>query len=136
MINIQFQLNTDFLLRFKDSHGGFMRCLETDVKGLLSLYEASYLSFEWERDLQEAKLFATKHLLKLKCQENEAREDINHALELPSYRRMLRLQARWYIDAYSKRKDANMLMLELATLDYNMVQSELKKELQEVSKYT
>ncbi|KAL7603604.1 hypothetical protein Lser_V15G19530 [Lactuca serriola] len=130
-----YNVSQDFLLRFKDSHGGFMRCLETDVKGLLSLYEASYLSFEWERDLQEAKLFATKHLLKLKCQDNEAREDINHALELPSYRRMLRLQARWYIDAYSKRKDANMLLLELATLDYNMVQSEFKKELQEVSKW-
>ncbi|CAI9282417.1 unnamed protein product [Lactuca saligna] len=130
-----YNVSQDFLLRFKDSHGGFMRCLMTDVKGLLSLYEASYLSFEYESDLHEAKLFATKHLLKLKCQAFEAREDINHALELPLYRTMLRLQARWYIDAYSKRKDANMLLLELATSDYNMVQSEFKKELQEVSKW-
>nr|KAJ0209185.1 hypothetical protein LSAT_V11C400213090 [Lactuca sativa] len=109
-----YSVSQDFLLRFKDSHGGFMRCLETDVRGLLSLYEASYLSFECQRDLQEAKLYAREHLLKLK---------------------MLRLQARWYIDAYSKGKDANMLLLELATLDYNMVQSEFKKELQEVSKW-
>ncbi|XP_023733486.1 (E)-beta-ocimene synthase, chloroplastic [Lactuca sativa] len=130
-----YNVSQDFLLRFKDGHGGFMRSLETDVRGLLSLYEASYLSFEWERDLHEAKLFATKHLMKLKCQENEAREDINHALELPSYRRMLRLQARWYIGAYSKRKDANMHVLELATFDYNMVQLEFKKELQEVSRW-
>ncbi|XP_042757342.1 (E)-beta-ocimene synthase, chloroplastic isoform X2 [Lactuca sativa] len=130
-----YNVSQDFLLRFKDSHGGFMRCLETDVRGLLSLYEASYLSFECEKDLHEAKLFAREHLLKLKCQENEALEDINHALELPSYRRMLRLQARWYTDAYSKRKDANMLLLELATSDYNMVQSEFKKELQQVSKW-
>ncbi|KAL7606076.1 hypothetical protein Lser_V15G19528 [Lactuca serriola] len=130
-----YNVSQDFLLRFKDSHGGFMRCLETDVRGLLSLYEASYLSFECEKDLHEAKLFAREHLLKLKCQENEALEDINHALELPSYRRMLRLQARWYIDAYSKRKDANMLLLELATSDYNMVQLEFKKELQQVSKW-
>ncbi|CAI9282414.1 unnamed protein product [Lactuca saligna] len=98
-----YNVSQDFLLRFKDSHGGFMRCLETDVRGLLSLYEASYLSFQCEKDLHEAK--------------------------------MLRLQARWYIDAYSKRKDANMLLLELATSDYNMVQSEFKKELQEVSKW-
>ncbi|KAI3723529.1 hypothetical protein L2E82_35167 [Cichorium intybus] len=129
------KVSQDFLGRFKDSHGGFMPCLRTDVKGLLSLYEASHLSFEHERDLHEAKIFATKHLLKLKSQENEALEDINHALELPLHRRMLRLQARWYIDTYNKRRDVNLFLLELATLDYNMVQSESKKELQELSKW-
>ncbi|KAI3518451.1 hypothetical protein L1887_07217 [Cichorium endivia] len=130
-----YNVSQDFLGRFKDSHGGFMTCLRTDAKGLLSLYEASHLSFEHERDLHEAKIFATKHLLKLRSQENEALEDINHALELPLHRRMLRLQARWYIDTYSKRRDVNLFLLELATLDYNMVQSESKKELQELSKW-
>ncbi|KAI3499949.1 hypothetical protein L1887_35763 [Cichorium endivia] len=130
-----YNVSQGFLGRFKDSHGGFMSCLEADVKGLLSLYEASHLSFEHERDLHEANLFAAEHLLKLKSQENEALEDINHALELPLHRRMLRLQARWYIDAYSKRRDANLFLLELATLDYNMVQSQFKKELQELSKW-
>ena len=127
-------LNTDFLKRFKEKHGGFMRCLQTDIKGLLSLYEASYLAFEGEVDLHEAKLFAIEHLLKLKGQENEVLEHVSHALELPLYRRMLRLQARWYIDAYGKQKDANPLLLELATLDFNMVQSVLKRDLQNVSK--
>ncbi|KAI3499948.1 hypothetical protein L1887_35762 [Cichorium endivia] len=130
-----YNVSQDFLGRFKDSHGGFMPCLQTDVKGLLSLYEASHLSFAQERDLHEAKIFATEHLLKLKSQENEALEDINHALELPLHRRMLRLQAWWYIDIYSERRDANIFLLELATLDYNMVQSEFKRELQELSKW-
>ncbi|KAJ9549366.1 hypothetical protein OSB04_021909 [Centaurea solstitialis] len=131
----QLQLNTDFLKRFKHNRGGFMECLQTDVKALLSVYEATYLAFEEESYLQEAKLFATKHLLKLKGQDNEVIEHVSHALELPLYRGMPRLQARWYIDAYGKQKDVNPHLLELAMLDFNMVQSTLRGDLQNVSKW-
>ena len=113
-----------------------MGVLKTDLKGLINLYEASYLAFEGERDLHEAKLFATEYLPNFKGRESGAHELINHALELPLYRRMLRLEARWYIDAYGKRRDTNIHMLELAALDFNMVQSQLKTELQELSKYS
>ncbi|PWA40196.1 (E)-beta-ocimene synthase, chloroplastic [Artemisia annua] len=126
----------DFHRKFKESHGGLTGGLHTDVKGLLSIYEASYLALEGELDLHEAKLFATKNLLKLNGHENEAMKDhVNHALDTPLYRRMLRLEARWYIDAYGKRIDANKLLLELAILDFNMVQSTHKRDLQEVSKW-
>ncbi|KAJ0534361.1 putative (E)-beta-ocimene synthase [Helianthus annuus] len=130
-------LNTDFIRRFKDNHGGFIGCLETDVEGLLSLYEASHLAFMEESDLHEAKLFATKHLLKLKGRVNDAQtlKQINHALEAPLYHRMLRLQARCYIDAYNKRHDANLFLLELATLDFNMIQAIFRTELKELSKW-
>lgn len=124
----------DFLRRFKDNNGGFIECLQTDVKGLISLYEAAHLAFMEESDLHEAKLLAMEHLLKLKSQENQAPEHINHTLEIPLYQRMLRLQARGYIDACHKRQDANPLLLELATLDYNMIQATFKVELKEVSK--
>ncbi|GJW85689.1 (E)-beta-ocimene synthase, chloroplastic-like protein [Tanacetum coccineum] len=134
-MSLQPKVLVNFVRRFKDSSGDFMGFLKTDLKGLINLYEASYLAFKGERDLHEAKLFATEYLPNFKSQEYGAHELINHALELPLYRRMLRLEARWYIDAYSKRKDANILILELATLDFNMVQSELKTELQELSKW-
>ncbi|KAF5790904.1 putative (E)-beta-ocimene synthase [Helianthus annuus] len=130
-----YNVSQDFLWRFKDSQGGFMECLQTDVKGLLSLYEASHLAFMEESDLQDAELFAAKHLLKLKGQENEALEHINHTLEFPLYHRMLRLQARCYIDACNKRQDANLLLLELATLDFNSIQAANKTELKEVSNW-
>ncbi|GJY99893.1 (E)-beta-ocimene synthase, chloroplastic [Tanacetum coccineum] len=45
---------------------------------------------------------------------------------------MLRLHTRWYIDTYIKQKDTNGLILNLATLDFNMVKSLLKQELHEV----
>ncbi|KAI3784572.1 hypothetical protein L1987_43673 [Smallanthus sonchifolius] len=124
-------------VRFKDSQGGFIGCLKTDVKGLLSLYEASHLAFMEERDLHEAKLFAREHLLKLKGLQNDPQvlEHINQALEVPLCHRMPRLQARYYIDAYNKRQDANLLLQELATLDFNMTQAAFKTELKEVSKW-
>ncbi|KAK1432623.1 hypothetical protein QVD17_09521 [Tagetes erecta] len=132
-----YNVSQDFLKRFKDSHGGFIGSIQTDVKGLLSLYEASHLAFTEESDLHEAKLFATEHLMKLKGQEIDAQlvEQINQALEIPLYHRMLRLQARFSIDAYKKQQDANPLLLELATLDFNMVQSTLKSELKELLKW-
>nr|GEZ16902.1 (E)-beta-ocimene synthase, chloroplastic-like [Tanacetum cinerariifolium] len=116
-----YNVSEDFLTKFKASHGGFMECLQTDIKGLLKRY------------LHEAKLFATEHLLKLKGQENIAPKQVYHALELPLFRRIIRGQARGYIDAYAEQKDANLLLLKLAKLDFNMVQSAHKKELQEVS---
>ncbi|KAK9057659.1 hypothetical protein SSX86_022495 [Deinandra increscens subsp. villosa] len=130
-----YNVSQDFLKRFRDNHGGFSRRLEIDVKGLVSLYEASHIAFMEETDLNEAKLFAKKHLLKLKHQDNNAQliEHINHTLEVPLYHRMLRLQARSYIDAYKKRQDANILLVELATLDFNMIQAVFRTELKEVS---
>lgn len=111
--------------------------LHTDIKALLSIYEASHLALEGELDLHEAKLFATENLLKLNGPENKVMKDhVNHALDIPLYLRMLRLEARWYIDAYDKQIDANKLLLELAILDFNMVQSIHRRDLQEVSKYT
>ncbi|KAI3725874.1 hypothetical protein L1987_65670 [Smallanthus sonchifolius] len=88
-----------------------------------------------ESDLHEGKLYATKHLLKLKGLENDPQvlEHINQALEVPLYHRMPRLQARCYIDAYNKQQDANLLLQELATLDFNMTQAAFKTELKEVS---
>ncbi|PWA79156.1 (E)-beta-ocimene synthase protein [Artemisia annua] len=91
-----YNVSQDFVRRFKDSKGDFMGFLKTDLKGLINLYEASYLAFEGERDLHEAKLFATEYLTNFKDRECGAHELINHALELPLYRRMLRLEARWW----------------------------------------
>ncbi|PWA76834.1 (E)-beta-ocimene synthase, chloroplastic [Artemisia annua] len=59
------------------------------------------------------------------------KDHVNHALDIPLYRRMLRIEARWYIDAYGKQIDANKKLLDLAILDFKMVQSIHRRDLQE-----
>ncbi|KAE9456159.1 hypothetical protein C3L33_11939, partial [Rhododendron williamsianum] len=88
--------------------------------------------YEGEKLMEEAKVFTTKHL-KGKIVNEDLEEQINHALEMPLQHRMLRLEARWCIEAYGKRKDANYLLLEMAKLEFNMVQSMLQGELKDMS---
>ncbi|KAG5551788.1 hypothetical protein RHGRI_010017 [Rhododendron griersonianum] len=119
---------------YEDENGNFMESLSKDTKGLLSLYEASYFSFDGEKLMEEAKVFTTKHL-KGKIANEDLVEQINHALEMPLQHRMLRLEARWYIEAYGKSKDVNYLLLEMAKLEFNMVQSMLQGELKDMSRW-
>ncbi|MBA0660537.1 hypothetical protein Goklo_012545, partial [Gossypium klotzschianum] len=76
--------------------------------------------------LENARELAAK-LLKQYLKENNddqyLRMLVDHAFELPLHWRMPRLEARWFIDVYEKNKDKNPIILELAILDYNIVQS-------------
>ncbi|KAC3748924.1 hypothetical protein FH972_027205 [Carpinus fangiana] len=47
---------------------------------------------------------------------------------------MLRLEARWFIDVYRSGEDMNPILLELAELDFNMVQAAHQEDLKEVSR--
>lgn len=114
-----------------DHKEDYLKNYDTDVKGVLNLYEATYLSFEGENILDEARTF-TKTLLN---QLHTKTPVVTHALELPLHHRMVKLEARWFIETYSKRRDYNPLLLELAKLDFNMVQSLLQTELKDVSRY-
>ncbi|XP_028553578.1 alpha-terpineol synthase, chloroplastic-like [Dendrobium catenatum] len=110
-----------------------------DVKGMLSLYEASYLAVQGEDDLDDAVEFTTKHLsnyLKEPLLINPLLvEEISHALELPLHWRMSRLHTMWFIDAYERQENMNPYLLEFAKLDFNIVQTIYKKELKEISRW-
>ncbi|THU71986.1 hypothetical protein C4D60_Mb04t07340 [Musa balbisiana] len=68
--------------------------------------------------------------------EPHLREHVAHALELPLNWRMPRLQTRSFIEACQQRKaNTNPVLLELAKLDFNRVQSIHQRELREVSRY-
>lgn len=116
--------------------GGFKACLSEDIQGILCLYEASYLSIEGESILEEARDFTKKHLegcLRQNIDENLAIL-VSHALELPLHWRMLRLEARWFIDAFERTQDMNPILLEFAKLDYNMVQAKHQEDLKYASR--
>jgi len=109
----------------------------SDVKGMLSLYEASFLGYEGEQILDEGRAFSSFHLrgaLNKGRSSNMLLEQVNHALELPLHHRIQRLEARWYIEYYAQKRDSNRVLLEAAKLDFNIVQSTLQNDLQEMSR--
>ncbi|KAL0422436.1 UNVERIFIED_CONTAM: (R)-limonene synthase [Sesamum latifolium] len=123
---------------FRGGKGDFDPNLGNDTKGLLQLYEASFLSTPGEKTLDLARQFATNFLQK---NPNENIDDENlallvrRALELPIHWRVERPNARWFIDAYERRPDVNPLVLELAKLDFNIVQTTYQQELKHVSRW-
>lgn len=109
---------------------------EERAKGMLSLYEASFLAMEGENYLDEARNFALKYLCNyLKSNSNGIFSImVRHALELPIHWRMQRLEARWFIDVYERKPDSSLMLLELAKLDFNILQSTHQAELKYVSR--
>ncbi|XVF61827.1 hypothetical protein PTKIN_Ptkin08bG0162100 [Pterospermum kingtungense] len=123
---------------FMDDKGNFKAGLCEDYKGLLNLYEASYLSLEGEVILDKARNFAAEQLqehLKQKKLDEYFSMLVYHALELPLHWRMLRLEARWFVDVYERREDRNPILLELAKLDFNIVQAMHQDDLRYASRW-
>ncbi|KAI3445261.1 hypothetical protein Pfo_001926 [Paulownia fortunei] len=110
------------------------------IPGLLQLYEASFLLTEGEKTLELAREFATNFLQKKLDDEGHGIDEhltllVRHALELPLHWRIPRLNARWFVDAYGRRPDMNPIVLELAKLDFNIVQATHQQELKHVSRW-
>ncbi|KAI3445790.1 hypothetical protein Pfo_002455 [Paulownia fortunei] len=125
---------------FKNEKGDFKPNLGDDTKGMLQLYEASFLLTEGEKTLELAREFATNFLQKNLDDEGHGIDEhltllVSHALELPLHWRIQRPNARWFIDAYGRRPDMNAVLLELAKLDFNIVQAKHREELKHVSRW-
>nr|ARE72258.1 terpene synthase [Cannabis sativa] len=118
-----------------------------DIMGILALYEASFYEKKCESILKEARIFTTECLKNYTIMISEQKklmidndydydiEVVNHALELPLHRRTTRTEAKWFIDAYAKKQDMNPMLLELAKLDFNIVQSTHHEDLKHIFRW-
>ncbi|PIN14250.1 Exo-alpha-bergamotene synthase [Handroanthus impetiginosus] len=124
---------------FMDDVGNCKMCLCGDLKGILCLYEASFLSVEGETILDLAKDFLAYHLRELirleQITDMALAELVKHALELPLHWRVKKLEAKWFINFYESGPDANPILLELAKLDFNMVQAQYQDDIKHMSKW-
>ena len=116
------------LLKFKGESEKFK---ESDMVGLLSLYEASNMGAQGEEILEEAMDFSKRSLLE---GEDRVSEAVGQALEVPRHMRMARLEARRFIKEYGNGSDHDRDLLELAVLDYNHVQVQHQAELTQLKR--
>ncbi|XP_037494537.1 uncharacterized protein LOC105631124, partial [Jatropha curcas] len=121
-----FPVSSGVLDKFRDKNGKFLDSLARDVEGLLSLYDASHLGMHGEDVLEEAKNFTSHHLKSLlgKLESNNIlRQQVEQALDVPLHWRMRRIENRNFINIYQRDDSHNKALLELAILDYNLVQT-------------
>ncbi|KAJ4755862.1 Terpene synthase [Rhynchospora pubera] len=136
-----FSVSEDIFKSYIDNKGDFRIELSSDIQGMLSLYEASYLAKEGEEILEKARQFTTKYLKSYiensncTCNNSREKKHVSHALELPLHWRMERLQTRWFIDEYKVEMKMRPALLELAVLDFNLIQTSFKKELKDLSSW-
>ncbi|XVE98974.1 hypothetical protein REPUB_Repub03eG0156000 [Reevesia pubescens] len=125
----------DVFNKFMDSDRKFKDSLREDIAGLLSLYEASFLGLHGEDVLEEAKKFSSKNLKSLMDEslDKELAEQVKESLQVPLYWRLPRMEARNFINIYERYGKRNLVLLELATLDFNLLQSVYLKELKELA---
>ncbi|KAE8723056.1 Myrcene synthase [Hibiscus syriacus] len=121
---------------FRDDIGSFRPSLSKDIKAMLSLYEASYYCFEGESIMEAAWHFTSENLGYVKDDTDPILAfQVRHAMELPLHWRTPRLEARWYINVYERRSDSNPNVLELAKLDFNVLQALHQEELKDMSRW-
>nr|GMD24429.1 terpene synthase 10-like [Ipomoea batatas] len=119
---------------------GFNANLCDDTKGLLNLYEASFLSKEGDTTLELARDFSAKHLKQVNRDQNVNDPTllplVQRALDLPLHWRVPRMDSRFFIDSYDlgKTTSKNSLLLEFAKLDFNISQAVYLEDLRFVSR--
>ncbi|XP_010425234.1 PREDICTED: 1,8-cineole synthase 1, chloroplastic-like [Camelina sativa] len=110
-----------------------------NITSIISLYEASFLANKSDIKLHKViRPFATEEIRKYVDDETynmEIREKAIHALEMPYHWRMRRLETRRYVDAYEKKHDMNLVLIELAKIDFNIVQTIHQEDLKYVSSW-
>ncbi|XP_037496770.1 probable terpene synthase 8 [Jatropha curcas] len=125
-----YKVPCDVFNKFKDNNGEFKRTITNDAKGLLSLYDASFLSVHGEDILDEALKFTKQHLEILAAQSSpHLAKQIRNALQGPIHHGMQRLETMKYISLYQEDESRNETLLEYAKLDYNRVQLLYRQEL-------
>ena len=121
-----------------DDKGNYKEKLYSDIKEMMSLYQASFFAKEGEQVLEMTRHLTTKHqtifLESSKYDNSRMKEQVAHALELPLNWRMQRLHTRWFIEQYKIDEQIRPALLELAVLDFNLIQKLYKKELKQVSR--
>ncbi|KAL5082082.1 hypothetical protein RYX36_010503 [Vicia faba] len=129
--------SSDIFRKFLDKNGNFKESLTKDIYGMLSLYEASYLGTEDEQVLKKAMEFSRAHLNKLISHMSPeiGYKHIVRSLTLPRHLRMIRLEARNYMDEYSHASNQVPTFLELAKLDSGMFQLLHQRELAEICRW-
>ncbi|CAI8586958.1 unnamed protein product [Vicia faba] len=122
--------------KFKNEKGEFSEGLIKDVKGMLSLYEATQLMVHGEDILEKALAFTKTHLEFIAIQSSHSLAmQIKYSLRQTLHKNLPRLEALRFISIYEHDPSNNKTLLVLAKLDFNMLQNLHQKEIGNICKW-
>ncbi|KAF5191164.1 (-)-germacrene D synthase [Thalictrum thalictroides] len=131
-----YYVSPDVFNKFKNEQGEFQLNLASDVQCLLSLYQASHLGFNGEDTMNQAMVFARKHLEYIVPQlSSPLASEVQHALEIPLHKSGGRIEAKQYISTFQAIESQDHLLLEFAKLDFNRIQLVQRTELDEIKRW-
>ncbi|KAF7098409.1 hypothetical protein CFC21_100154 [Triticum aestivum] len=143
-ISLQFRLlrqgrcymSCDVFKSFVNSQGCLKASIQSDPQALLAPYEATFLRTPNESFLHEAQEQTTSLLRSIVDHlEKPLGDEVRHVLKTPSFRRMKRLEARLYIPLYQENKECSGMLLELAKLDFYLLQRIHRQEVKEICEW-
>lgn len=124
--------------KFMNSEGKLEESKINDLKGILSLYEASNFRVDGEKYLEEAFLFTTSKLESMVV-DNELSHfhaiQVKQALNQPIQKALTRLRGLQNIPIYQEDDESrNLALLDFAKLDFNILQKQHQLELCQLTK--
>lgn len=127
----------DVFNKFKQADDGkFIDEIANEPRDLLSLYNAADLLVHDEPELKEAISFSRYHL-KTMMQHNNLKQplfdQVSRALHLPLPRTYKRVETLHYFLEYGQEEGHIPILLDLAKLDFNILQRVHFKELKAIS---
>ncbi|KAL6197554.1 hypothetical protein ACLB2K_033162 [Fragaria x ananassa] len=132
-----YQVSQDIFGRYMDEMGTLKNSTSGNVKGMIELLETSNLAFEGENFLEKAQAFLIATLRDTDTMWDEIdssnSKNVTYAFQISSQRR-----AQWFNVMKSERHTNQPYMttlLELAKLNFNVVQATLQKDLREAYKW-
>ncbi|CAM0879534.1 unnamed protein product [Alopecurus aequalis] len=129
-------VSPDVFDKFKDERGSFSEEITNEPKGLLGLYNATFLLIHGEPELEEAMSFARYHLESMRDNiKSPLAEQVKRALHIPLPRTYRRLETVYYLSEYKQEKGHNPVLLELAKLEFTLLQYVHLRELKSISRW-
>ncbi|KAM1384748.1 hypothetical protein ACFX2I_036827 [Malus domestica] len=127
-----YHVTIDVFNKFKNNEK-----LKVDINGLVGLYEASHMSFPGEEALVEAG--RRSHQLLTAWMPNNLDDHrasaVAYSLEHPHHKSLTRFMAKNFLHSFEGKENWVNDLRELGKLEFNMVESLIRNEIQQVSKW-
>ncbi|XP_031128625.1 (3S,6E)-nerolidol synthase 1-like [Ipomoea triloba] len=132
-----FHVPADVFNRFKGENLKFKNALSEDIRGLMSLHEASHLCIEDDKDiLDEAFLFSTNFLTaRLPHLDDFHASMVQNTLNYPYHKSLARFTKINYLKTHNLEKDWEKLLADLTRMDFNVMQCIYREEIHQVFKW-